>query len=218
MGVERIENFDKDPFIDSPADFLVKTLREKIMAVEEFALIFGESIDAYKRMDYSTREIPALRIYNNAYVKESESWFITGDVLLDVILPASLRRQELQQIPDVISGALLQQFRRPTFFQEMEVVVPGLNELGKRFSVDKSLGFEWGEEIVPLTQLVVNFRLDLRKWDEYLESDNRTKDDPFKRTLGGLRTLAGIIQGLEDDQETVNVELSVDNRDLDEED
>lgn len=213
---ERIDNFDADPFIDSPADFLVKTIVAKIKAVPQFKLIFGDVIDPYKRMDYSIRELPALRVYNNTYVKEYESWFINGDVMLDVILPASLRRNDLQQIQDVISGALLQQFRRPTYFAEMEVEVPGLNELGKRFSVDKSLGFEWGEEIVPLTQTVVNFRLDLRKWDDYLESDNRTKDAPFERTLGNLERLVGTIQGLRDDQETVEVSVGVEQKGLEE--
>jgi hypothetical protein len=97
--------------------------------------------------------------------------------------------------------ALLHQFRRPKFFVEMGEVVPGLNELGKRFEYDKSLGFEWNDTVVPLTQITLSFKIDLRAWDSYLEQTNRTKDSPFKETLGDLRRLVGVIQGLRDDLE-----------------
>jgi len=198
-----------NPYIDGPAEFLVKSLREQLLQVEEFKLIFGDFMDAYKRMDYPLVALPALRMYNETFTKDFESWFIDGDITLDVLFPANVRRDQLQQFQDTLSSALLQQFRRPTFFESMCELVPGLNELGKRFSVDKSLGFEWGEAIVPLTQIRLNFRIDLRKWDDYLESTNRTKDDPFKRTLGDLKLLAGVIQGLLDD-ESANIEIGTD--------
>lgn len=203
---ERIDKLDPNPFISSPGDFLVKTLRDLLRLVPQFRLIFGDAVDSYKRMDYGIRQLPALRIYSGSYTKEFESWFINGDITLDVILPASLRREELEQVQDTIANALLQQFRRPTFFATVEAAVPGLNQLGSRQSVDKTLGFQWDEAIVPLTQITVNFRIDLRKWDDYLESTNRTKDDPFERTLADLTKLVGTIQGLNDVAE-VKVEL-----------
>ena len=77
--------------------------------------------------------------------------------------------------------------------------MPGLNELGKTFTVDKSLAFqpESSQEIVPMTRLTINFRIDLREWDAFLESDNRTKDDPFERTLADLEYISTLIQGIE---------------------
>lgn len=211
-----------DPFLDNPAEFLVKTVALKLKEYDVWTRIFGEYIDPYKRMDYGINSLPALRIYNNETVKTYDSWFVEGDLIMDIIWPASIRRPELQQLPDTVSHALLQQFRRPSFFSAVETEpdpspgtregykiagVPGLNELGKRFRVDKSLGFQLSnDEVVPLTQMTVNFRVDLRQWDEYLVENLRTKDDPFEQTLGDLETIVTTIEGLRDD-ESVSVTL-----------
>lgn len=192
-------------FVNGPAEFLVQQMALNLKGVEQWKKIFGESIDAYKRMDYSIRQLPALRIYNDDFNKDYESWFIEGDIKADIILPASLRRTEVQQIQDTISNALLQQFRRPLFFTTMMGVVPGLNELGKKFTCNKSLGFEFEENMVPLTQLTINFRLDLRIWDDYLEQTDRTKDSPFEAVLGNLESIVGTINGLKDDNKTTEV-------------
>lgn len=199
----------EEPFFNSPAEFLVQQMAKHLLRVPQWKTIFGENIDFYKREDYSMRALPALRIYNEITRKEYESWWVFGDIKADMILPAVLRRQELQQVQDTLSSALLQQFRRPVFFDAMNAVVPGLNELGKAFSIDKTLGFEWETQWVPLTQIVINFRIDLRIWDDYLEATDRTKDSPFERVLANLTTIAGQIQGLQDDLETVDVSLGV---------
>ena len=209
---ERIDNlvYDKDasgaqikeqPFFNGPAEFLVQEVVRQLLAIPQWKALFGEEINFYKRMDYSIRSLPALRIYNDSLTKEFESWFVEGDLKADIIFPAVLRRDELQQIQDSVSMALLQQFRRPTFFDTLTQRVPGLNELGKRFTVDKSLGFEWEEAEVPLTQITINFRLDLRVWDQYLEETDRTKDSPFEKVLGNLDRIVTTIQGLKDDSE-----------------
>lgn len=202
---ERIEKVELDSetgfnllFLDGPVEFLVKAISTELLKVTQFVEIFGENIDPYKRMDYGYRNLPALRIYNDAILKEFDSWFITGDIKADLIFPASLRRNETQQFQDTVSHALLQQFRRTNFFNAVTEAVPGLNELGKRFEVNKQLGFEWQDEVVPLTQITLNFRLDLRIWDEYLVSDNRTKEDPFERTLADLKRIVAEFQGLHD--------------------
>lgn len=211
--MERIDKFvyESDPdrttlFADGPAEFLVKQLVAKLKEVPEFQAIFGDSIYGYMRQDFSIRQLPGARIYNERFTKEFENWFINGDIKMDVIFPASIRREETQQLQDTISSAILQQFRRPGFFDTMCEVTPGLNELGKTVSCDKSLGFEWGEQVVPLTQLTINFRIDLRQWDIYLEQTDRTKQEPFKKTLGDLKKIVSVIQGLRDDME---VEVSI---------
>lgn len=203
-----LEGNETELFLTGPAEFLCAELAKSLLAIPVWALIFGEFIDPYKRMDYPIRALPALRIYNNSFVKSFESWFIEGDIIADIIFPANIRRKELQQLPDSITAALLQQFRSSSFFSNMFNVVPGLNELGKRFSADKSLAFEWGEDLVPLTQVTLNFRMDLRQWDLYLESDNRTKDLPFERTLGDLERIVATIQGLRD-EDPANIEVSL---------
>ncbi len=225
----KLDRILMNPFLDGPAQFVVKTVTKLISEVPQFSKIFGEYIDAYMRTDYPATALPALRIYDQGWRKESESWFIEGDLTLDVIWPNSLRRVENQQMQDTIASALVQQFRRITFFNEVETAereedallngfkllgVPGLNELGKRFSVDKTLGFQLSEDqVAPLTQIKVNFKVDLREWDRYLEANLRTKDDPFKQTLAELDLISCTIEAyrLETDAEPeVTIDLDVD--------
>lgn len=213
---EKIDYLAQNPFLDSPAQYLVKTVVSELEKVALWKTLFGSYIEPYKRMDFPMRSFPALRVYENGYTKEFESWFINGDLIIDIIWPASIRRSELQLLQDHVSAALLQQFRRPSFFAAVENLpaieaeedlegyrllgVPGLNELGKRFTVDKSLGFMMpNDDVVPLTQITVNFRIDLRQWDEYLTENLRTKDDPFEQTLEELTQMVGTIEGLVED-------------------
>lgn len=196
-------------YFNGPTEFLVQEIVRQLKLVTQWAKLFADNIDYYKRMDYSFRALPALRIYNDTLEKEFESWFINGDIKADVIFPASVRRNELQQIQDTVSMALLQQFRRPEFFDLMGQKVPGLNELGKRFTVDKSLGFEWEEAMVPLTQITINFRLDLRIWDNYLEETYRTKDTPYEASLKDLDRIVSEIQGLKDNED-IETQIQID--------
>lgn len=207
----RIDTLNSNPFVSGPLEFVCAKVKEHIAATPQFAALFGASIDAYCRMDYSQRELPALRIYSQQLTKEFESWFIEGDLLMDVILPPSIRRNDIQQIQDTISAALLQQFRRKDFFDAVASGVPGLNELGRRFEMDKALGFEFGDTVVPLTQLRANLRVDLRQWDVFLEGDERTINDPFEATLGALEFVKNQIDALNDSSETeLSVESDID--------
>lgn len=210
--VDKIERFSENPFLDGPAEFLCKATAKQIGLVPEFKMIFGDFIDPYEREDYGTRNLPALRIFNYEAVKEHESHYITGDIHLDIIFPPSIRRLETQQLQDTVYSALLQQFRRDPFFYAMREAVPGLNEYGKVFRVDKTLGMQWEDGIAPITRITANFRLDLKEWDAYLERGCRTKEDPFHRTLGELRRIAGRIDGLTvgEDLESKDVTIEVD--------
>ena len=154
-------------------------------------------------MDYSIRSLPALRIYSEMGRKEFDSWFVSGELKCDIIWPANIRRVEHTQVQDTLVSAIVQQFRRPGFFDAVELSVPGLNEMGKTVEWDKSLGFSMSEdEVVPLTQVTLNFRIDLREWDEYLEQTNRTKDSPFEPVLAELTRISSVIRGLKDDNNT----------------
>lgn len=202
-----VEGKEGELFITGPAEFLCQVVADELREKVVWRKVFGEFIDGYKRMDYPMRALPAVRIYNNSFRKGGESWYIEGDLVADIIFPANLRRRELQQLPDTVSAAMVQQFRAPAWFKTLYDKVPGLNELGKIVNVDKSLAFEWGDSLVPLTQIELNFRIDLKVWDLYLESDNRTKDLPFERTLGDLEKIVSKIEALRDDNEK---ELEVD--------
>lgn len=187
-------------FFDSPGEFLVKTICDVLKSQDVWKKLYGDNIDPYQRMDYDIRALPALRIYNNGGSNTTEDWFVDGDIKADSILPASLRRNELQQVQDTLTSALMQQFRSQEFFTAIGAKVPGLNWLGRTFTWDKSLGFDYGgEDAVPLTQITLNFRLDLRIWDDYLVSQGRTKEEPFCKTIAPLQKLIYTIQALRDD-------------------
>ncbi len=194
-----IDRLRINPFIDGPTQAIVKAVAAQIAATPEFAYIFKDNIDVYERDDYSMRALPALRVYNQHYRKVQESHYVEGELVMDLLYPASLRRSELQYFQDIMSSALLQQFRRPNVFATLRALVPGLNECGKVFDVDKTLGLVIADGAVPITQMKPNFRIDLKVWDAYLESTGRTKDDPFNVTLKDLRTFAAEILPVLDD-------------------
>lgn len=202
MPVERVEQFSTDPWLNGPGQYLVETVAAQLALEPTFRIIFGEFIDGYMRQDYGMRNLPALRIYNDDGEKTAESWFIDGTVTIDAIFPASIRRKETQSLPAMTIAAIMQQFRRPTFFATIGKAVPGLNRLGRTVKYDSSMAFKIGDDLCPLTQLKLDFRIDLRQWDRFLESDNRTKDDPFIRTLEDLRRIVVKTQAQDDDGTT----------------
>lgn len=199
-------DFRTNAYFNGPVEFLVKRIAAKLKLIDPWKLIFADEITGYMRMDFSMRSLPAMRIYNGTYDKLHESHYMEGQIKIDIIFPANLRRDEVQQIQDTLSGAIVQQFRRPTFFIELCEEVPGLNELGKTINVNKEMGFQVDDQEAPLTQMTVNFRLDLKVWDDYLEQTNRTKDTPFEESIGDLNKIIGTIQGLRDDNVTVEKE------------
>lgn len=212
MADDRLDYLTKpNVFIDGPGDLLCKFICAEIVKVPQFKKIFSnaDGIVPYQKDDFSYQALPAMRCYSERINKEHESHYIMGEVTIDVIFPPSLRREELQVLQDKLSSALMQQFRRPPFFMALRCVLPGLNELGKTFSVDKTLGMMLSDNFCPVTQIVLNFRLDLKEWDDYLEREGRTKEQPFEVTLGDLERIVSEIQGL-NDNETVNVTVPID--------
>lgn len=208
---ERIDKLTTgpNPFISSPGDLLAKTVSHLIGSVPQFKKIFGEFIDGYLRMDYAIRNLPALRIYQmESYTMTADNWFIDGQLECDALLPPQLRREDLHTVSDVITGALLQQFRRQPFFNEVRSAVPAVNYLGQSITVSKNRAFQFDEDLlVPACVLSVNFRVDLRAWDLYLEQTDRTKSDPFERTLADLDTISTIIDALNDDGTEAHVQV-----------
>ena len=211
---ERVDILDTPTWFLQPGDRIVQSIVEELLAEPTFKLIFGDRIDPYMRMDYGARDFPALRIYSLTGVKEAETWYLAGDVTADIIFPASLRREEWQKLPDLVTAALLAMFRAQPFFERIRAKVPGLNQLGWRFGYDKTNAFRMSEadDMHSLTRLTINFRVNLNEWDEYLESDDRTPEQPFERTLGDLRTLYLSILGKDDSgatQVTVLLQIKI---------
>jgi hypothetical protein len=201
MSNERINLLTPNPFISSPGDLLCHWTANLISQVPQFKKVFGSFIEGYMRMDHAIRNLPAVRIYQEeSQTMEADNWFIVGTLMLDILLPANLRREELHTVSDMLSNALLQQFRRTSFFQAVRAQVPGLNYLGQSITISKNRAFQFDENtLVPCVVMSINFRIDLREWDEFLESTNRTVDDPFEITLANLSLIDTIIDPQNDD-------------------
>lgn len=209
---ERIETLDSPTWFLQPGDRITQSVVEELLAIPVMVKIFGDRIVPYKRMDFGAREFPALRVYSPNGSKAAETWYLNGDVRIDVIFPASLRRDEQQRFPDLVTSALLAVFRAQPFFEAVKAKVPGLNQLGWNFSYDKDLGFiqRDAEDINPLTQITLNYRVNLNEWDEYLESDDRTPEQPFEKTLADLEKIYVELQAKDDDNATADtVDITV---------
>lgn len=205
------EPLESNLFITQPGEYLVSVFAEALRQDEVWSKLFGDEIADYERMDFSFRSLPAMRIYCERYRKEFETWYVQGDIIIDVIWPASIRRGELNRLPQTIAGAMMQQLRRPGFFEDICEKVPGLNEFGKTLNVDFDLGFKWQDEIIPLTRITANFRVLLDEWDQYLTEDYRTREEPFRRTLGDLESIVTTINALRSaDPEDVALSIGID--------
>jgi len=209
---ERIELLDRPDWFLQPGDRITASIVEELLAEPVMAKIFGDRILPFKKMDFSARDFPALRVYSPTGNKVAETWYLNGDVRAEVIFPASLRHNENQKFPDLVTSALLALFRAQPFFERVRAKVPGLNQLGWSFSYDKDLGFiaRDAEDINPLTQITLNYRVNLNEWDEYLESDDRTPERPFEKTLGDLEKMYIELQAKNDDNTTADtVDITV---------
>ena len=205
-----------NPFLSSPGDLLAHTTANLIAAVPQFQKVFGtgegRNIDGYLRGDYSIRNLPALRIYQmESETMTADNWFIIGQLECDVILPPALRREELHIASDIITGALLQQFRRTDFFMAAREIVPGLNWLGQSMTISKNRAFMLNEdEQIPMCVVTSDFRIYLGEWDLYLESQNRTVGDPFEQSLANLEIIAAHIQAVNDDGTNAGIDFESD--------
>lgn len=208
-GDEILEDAIKDKlFLDGPGEAVVNSTVDEFKKIAQFQQLFSDSIANYERDDFGISSLPAIRFFNESYRKETESHYITGELKCDIILPPSLRREEVQNVQDVLSAAMIQQFRSPMFFEALKIVIPGLNELGKTFDVDKSKAMVWNDDLCPMIRMTINFRIDQKIWDAYLEREGRTKDRPFEVTLGNLKKILGRIDGVPaEDASVVDVTL-----------
>jgi hypothetical protein len=200
MG-NRLDLLSAPDWLLQPGDGIVVAMVEQIRHVPTFRRIFGDSIESYMRQDFGVRELPALRCWALNGRKESETAYYGGDIRVDVILPPSIRRQELQAFPNLLTSALIAQFRRQSFFEAVRATCPALNRLGWTFGHDNTAGFipKDSDELCPLVMVTIDYRVNLDEWDRYAESDDRTRDEPFERTLGDLERMAILLQAVLDD-------------------
>jgi hypothetical protein len=82
--------------------------------------------------------------------------------------------------------------------------VYGLNKIGNELSWSPNTEGFIESEMVPVTIIDVRYRIDLRSWYRALEFQDRTKEEPFSKTLSNLAEIFGEYDGV-DEESVVHV-------------
>jgi hypothetical protein len=77
------------------------------------------------------------------------------------------------------------------YYIQRPVKVYGLNEYGKTMNWTPNTQAIVENEVVPVTIMDANYRIDLRAWYRALEYMGRTKQNPFAVTLDPLTVIGG---------------------------
>jgi len=207
----RIEALESPYWYVQPDDGLPTAFVEELIKEPVFADIFGDNYADYQRNDWGIRSLPAVRAYNTSGVSNSQTGYILGTLVVECILPPSIKRNELQRFPNLLRSALLAQLRRPSFFAAMLKRVPGLNQLGAEFRWDGGLLFRLGTEatdLAPILRLDIGYRIDKAAFDRFMEEDDREIDTPFEKTLGDLRSMTITLKAVHDDGSNTGITIT----------
>lgn len=203
-----------DRFISAPGQFIVKKTLQQMARVKQFQEVFGKYVEGsqqqrwadYQKFDWSIRQLPAINIFEEqSEDKTSSNAWLNGSVQIQVFWPGSFRRSDLTRIPVAFKGALHNFFESvlvtdmldELYSVERDAKVPGLNEYGKVMIWSPNVEGIVESELVPVTIVNVKYRVDLRSWYRFLEFDNRTKENPFERTLEDLVTIGNEYDGVQ---------------------
>lgn len=189
-------------FLTGPGEDLVPKLLLQLSSVPQMKELFGPYIADttgnktsdqqrwadYNRMDWSIRQLPAINVFEAATEnRDSDQAFLRGTVQIQVYWPPNFRRGDLARVPAAFRGILNNFFSShytrlmfdEIYWHQRPMKVNGLNELGKMLTWSPNVEGLVEAEMVPVTILDVQYRIDLRSWYRALEFQTRTKKDPF---------------------------------------
>ena len=192
-----------DNFLTGPGeDLALKTLYQ-LLKIPNFTKLFGSFSDVvtqqriadYPRFDWSLRQLPALNLFEAGdEAKDSDNAFLNGTITLQVFWPPNMRRPDFRRVEVAFKGVIENFFASDyvrtmmdeLYFIERPEKVYGLNEYGKKMNWSPNTEGIIESEAVPVTNLTISYRIDLRAWYRALEYMNRTKAQPFLATLDDL--------------------------------
>lgn len=216
-------------FLTGPTEDLVAKTLIQLSKIKPFTDLFGhykkdtagnKSTDNqrwadYQRMDWSVRQLPAINVFeSDTESKQSDQAFMDGSIQIQVFWPPNMRRSDLARVPSAFKGALQNFFSSKyvmdmldeIYYVQRDCKVSGLNEYGKVLNWSPNVEGLVESELVPVTILSVKYRIDLRAWYRALEFDDRTKDDPFTRSLEDLSQIFGEYDGtINQDAEQIEI-------------
>jgi len=212
-------------FLSSPGEDIVPKTLLQLSSIPAFVTLFGPYISDpngnktsnqqrwadYQRMDWSIRQLPAINVFEAASEnKDSDQAFLRGSVQIQVFWPPNMRREDLARVPAAFKGVIQNFFSSDYVGQMLDELyyihrpmkVYGLNEYGKTLTWSPNVEGIVEDELVPVTILDVQYRIDLRSWYRALEFMGRTKGNPFATTLKPLTNIGGEYDGKDLDGNT----------------
>jgi hypothetical protein len=211
-----------DTFLPGPGQSLINSILTQMSLVPQFIEVFGPfTVDDenqrwsdYCRFDWSLRQLPAISLFEkDSENKTTTNGWLEGTAGIQVFWPANFRRSDLSRIPSLFKAAV-QNFFESDLANQLFSIVPGLNKIGAEINWQPNTEGLVEAELVPVTLIDIKYKIDLRQWYRFLETDYRTKGQPFVRTLDDLSVVALAIHGLTEQtgtsvQDEVDVTLDV---------
>lgn len=202
--------------LTGPGEDIVKKMLMQMAKVKGFIALFGKYKDGddqqrwadYQRFDWAMRQLPAINVFSaNTEDKESDNAFLNGTISIQVFWPAKLRRSDLTNVPLAFKGAMENFFASKyvkdmldeLYWIERPEKVAGLNRLGKEMSWSPNTEGFIENDSVPVTIIDVRYRIDLRSWYRALEFQDRTRDEPFEKTLANLAEIFNEYDGVDEE-------------------
>lgn len=218
---QQIKQKDLDEtFLSGPGEYLVAKTLDQLGSIPQFVTLFGpykaplgtpaddqQRWANYQRFDWSLRQLPVMNVFESATpeAKDSDQAFLRGNISFQIMWPANFRRGDSQRIEVAFKGAM-QNFFASQYVRDMldelyyiqrPMKVYGLNEYGKTMTWTPNTNAIIENEMVPVTIIDANYRIDLRAWYRALEFMGRTKDNPFEVTLPDLSGIGGGTVGVD---------------------
>lgn len=215
-------------FLTGPGEDLVAKTLLQLSSVPQFVKLFGPyKSDAsgnknsdqqrwadYQRMDWSLRQLPAINVFEAQDLnRDSDQAFLRGTVQIQAYWPANMRRGDLARVPATFSAILENFFSSdyvakmldPHFTIERPMKVFGLNEYGKTLNWSPNVEGLVETELVPVTILNVQYRIDLRAWYRQIDFTTRTKANPFvANQIGQLTEIDLSYNGIDPNPDVTN--------------
>lgn len=220
-----------DLFLTSPGEELSNKTLMQMAKIPGFTTLFGpyKSDDSgakntdqqrwadYNREDWSIRQLPALNVYESGSEdKESDNAYLNGTMRFQVFWPPNFRRSDIARVQAAFKGVMENFFASQYVdamldehisIERVEKVL-GLNQYGKVLNWTPNVEALVENNLVPATIVDVRYRIDLRAWYRELEFQDRTRQEPFKKTLGDLQNINGEYDGtVQVDPEQVELEV-----------
>ena len=168
------------PIVPNPPSANLPTaLAAYLLTITDVATYFNNTINDYRRIDYTSNQMAALNIYIIRENYITGPWYLDGDIQLELCLPPVLVRQEIALHSGYASNLLSLHLSTLDLITAVEATNPGLVDIGSRFNWDykESTGLFSNNKVSAYTvKGTINFRISLLEYYEKIQPAPDTYD------------------------------------------